>query len=64
MTFPFTVRRSASGAASLALLADPHVPDLKVAELIAKASYPMARRTVAKYRRRFGLSEGRRPLQR
>ena len=48
----------------LALPADPHVPDLKVAELIAKAGYPMTRRTVAKYRRRFGLSEGRRPLQR
>ena len=48
----------------LSLPAEPHVPDLKVAELIAKAGYPMARRTVAKYRRRFGLSEGRRPLQR
>ena len=34
----------------------PHVPDRTVAEMVAKAGYPMARRTVAKYRRKFGLS--------
>ena len=43
----------------LALPRDSHVSDLKVAEMITKAGFPMARRTVAKYRLRFGLSEGR-----
>ncbi len=39
---------------------EPHVSDMKVAEMMAKAGFPMARRTVAKYRRKFGFSEGRR----
>ena len=38
------------------LPSEPHVPDRVVVDLIAKAGYPMARRTVAKYRRKFGLS--------
>ena len=44
------------------LPSEPHVPDVKVAEMMAKAGFPMARRTVAKYRRKFGFSEGRRPF--
>ena len=45
----------------LALPATPHVPDRAVAEMIAAAGFPMARRTVAKYRRLFGLSSPQRP---
>lgn len=48
----------------LKLPADPHVPDRAVAEMIAAAGYPMARRTVAKYRRLFGLSSPQRPPSR
>ena len=41
----------------------PHVTDMEVAARMREAGYPMARRTVAKYRRRFGLSEGRLPIR-
>lgn len=34
---------------------DRHVSDIKVAEMMVKAGYPMARRTVAKYRRKLGF---------
>ena len=47
----------------LALPSDPHVSDREVVDLITKAGYPMARRTVAKYRRKFGLSAGRIPMR-
>lgn len=47
----------------LSLPPRPHVPDQKVAEMLEKAGYKMARRTVAKYRRKFGLSEGRIPVR-
>lgn len=38
-----------------ALPRDRHVSDIKVAEMMVKAGYPMARRTVAKYRRKLGF---------
>ena len=46
-----------------ALPSRPHVSDREVAERMKAAGFPMARRTVAKYRQRFGLSEGRLPIR-
>lgn len=34
---------------------DQHVSDIKIAEMMVKAGYPIARRTVAKYRRKLGF---------